>query len=158
MEAADEPSVWVLDAGDLEIDRSARLARALARRGAATRALGSRWCVALPPSFDAERWRRRVERRLGRPVEERANCDVAWFPLGHGYAAVLVEPPAEDLEGWLDGAGLQYREIRRPSGGEAVVRVCVPLAALASPGGFADDLRGGGFEVRAMYEVGACYR
>lgn len=159
MEAAEAPAhVWVVDAGDTELDRSERVARRARRQGAEVQALGSRWCVALPEGFDEARWRRRVERRLGRPAEERANCDVAWFPLGRGYAAVLVEPPADALEDWLDGAGLSYRELRRPSSPDDVVRVCVPLGALASSVAFAEDLRADGYLVRAMYEVGGCYR
>ena len=104
MEAAEAPAhVWVVDAGDTELDRSERVARRARRQGAEVRALGSRWCVALPEGFDEARWRRRVERRLGRPAEERADCDVAWFPLGRGYAA---------------GMGMTYDSLMAGSGDE----------------------------------------
>ena len=53
MEAAEAPAhVWVVDAGDTELDRSERVARRARRQGAEVRALGSRWCVALPEGFD----------------------------------------------------------------------------------------------------------
>jgi hypothetical protein len=146
--------VWVLDSGT-DLDRADRVAKWLERRDVEVAALGSSWCVTVPASVDAVRLQRRTERRLGAQVEDRANCDVAWFPLGRGYAAVLVGPPANGVEDWLDTTGLTYREVRRPSDPERVVRVCVPLMGLPSTVAFADDLRGAGYEVRAMYEVAA---
>jgi hypothetical protein len=150
--------VWVLDTSSVSLDRVERLARKLGRRGAALTPLGSRWCVGLPEGVDRARWKRRAERRLGAEVEVRANCDVAWFPLGRGYAAVLVGAPGDGVETWLDRAGLPYREVRRPSDPDQVVRVCVPLAALPSTVAFAEDLRAAGYDVQGMYEVGGCYR
>lgn len=158
MEVGEPEAVWVLDTPGPAIDAAERIARTLGRRGAEVRPLGSRWCVTLPADLDAARWRRRAERRLGAPIEERASCDVAWFPLGRGYAAVLVGAPGDGLEAWLDAAGLPYRELRRPSDPDDPLRLCVPLSALPSPGGFGDALRSAGYEVRAMYEVGGCAR
>ncbi len=158
MGPADAAAVWVIDTPGPDLSPSARAARRLGRRGAEVVPLGSRWCVTLPDGLDRERWRRRTERRAGAPVEERASCDVAWFPLGRGYAAVLIGPPANALEAWLDGAGLPYRELRRPSDPDETLRLCVPLLALPSTVAFAEDLRADGYEVRGMYEVGGCHR
>ena len=157
LDLAPPPAVWVLDTG-ASLDRADRAAERLAKQGATVSPLGSRWCIELPSTVDHAKLRRRTERWLGGPVEERANCDVAWFPLGRGYAAVLVEPPANGLEDWLDGAGLTYREVRRPSDAEQVLRVCVPLSGLASSVAFAQDLGEAGYGVRSMYEVGGCFR
>jgi len=113
-------------------------------------------CVVLeePPV----RLERRVARRLGRPVEERRDCDVAWFPLGRGWIGMLIEPPATALDELLDAAALPYVEVRRPSDATLPIRMCVAQAALRHPMALADHLSSEGVSVRAVYEVGGCSR
>lgn len=114
-------------------------------------------CVALeaePPS----QVRRKVERRLGQPVELRLDCEVAHYPLGRGYVVLTVQPPAEILEETLDAMKPAYHEVIRPADPQMAVRVCMPKLAVADPVSLAEALKAHGIGVLAVYEVGGCRR
>jgi hypothetical protein len=151
------PSVaWVLDQPDL--DRSRRLATKVeAWTGLAAQPLGSRWCVAFPDP-PSSLLLRKVTRRQGTPPEERRDCDVAWFPMGRGYLAAIVEPPGVGVEEVLGGLHLGFQEVRRSSDPAQPIRVCAPMGAIGEPWMFSQHLVDNGLVVRAMYDVGACAR
>lgn len=151
-----EAAVWVLDGG-ADLGRERRAAEKLAKRGGALTTLGSRFCVTFPDGVDPK-LKRKAGRWLGAEIEERADCDVAWFPLGRGYAAVMVEPPADGIDGMLGTLGLGYVEIRRAADPAAAIRVCVPMATIGDPAGFSAALQAWGYAVKSMYEVGGCNR
>ena len=100
----------------------------------------------------------RLARKLGHAPEARHNCDVAWFPLGGGWLAFLLEPPAEELEQALSVTTLPYHEIYRSIGGDHAVRLCTAKGGVSDPAAFAEDLTARGFPVRSFYEVGGCTR
>jgi hypothetical protein len=116
-----------------------------------------RVCVPLevPPST---KLRQRVERRLGRPVEVRLDCEVAWYPLGRGYVVLTVQPPAEALPTALDELSPAFSEIVFPADPQAPVRVCLPKMAVADPLALAEALEAQGIGILAVYEVGGCRR
>lgn len=145
----------------LESDHLGRLARAtrLAQRAEPTRVVAMsprRTCVEFD---DADpRLLLRLTRRLGHSPEARDNCDVAWFPLGLGWIAVLIEQPAPELDAALDQVGLPYQDVRRSADPTAPIRLCAARAAVGDPLELADDLESHELVVRAVYEVGACMR
>jgi hypothetical protein len=114
-------------------------------------------CVPLgvPPS---EKIRKRVERRLGHPVEVRMDCEVAWYPLGRGYVVLTVQPPAEALPVALEELSPAYSEIVFPADPQAAVRVCLPKLAVADPLALAEAMKAQGIGVLATYVVGGCRR
>ncbi|HHO52834.1 MAG TPA: hypothetical protein ENK18_18645 [Deltaproteobacteria bacterium] len=116
--------------------------------------------VCVQPTAPSDRILRRLTRILGHPPEERLDCDVAWFPLGRGWIAVLVEPPADRLGVLLDRIELPYVDVRRPVQGPGLdpIRICVIRTALREPLELARALHEGGLVVRSTYEVGGCTR
>lgn len=138
-----------------------RVSRAVkvARKAEATRIvpLGpTTVCVELPESDP--RTVLRLTRRLRHSPESRSNCDVAWYPLGLGWIALLIEPPAEELESALEAVALPYHDVRRGGEPTAAVRLCASRAAVGDPLELADELERHGVVVRAVYEVGGCER
>lgn len=149
-------SAFVLESPHLK-----RVSRAVkvARKAEATRivALGpARVCVELPEADP--RIVLRMTRRLKHSPESRDNCDVAWFPLGLGWIALLIEQPAPDLEAALQAVALPYQDVRRSDDPAVPVRLCASRAAVGDPLELADELEAHGLVVRAVYEVGACER
>jgi hypothetical protein len=153
MDGAEPPvTAWVLEAP------TNRALRAAARAEGEPVPLGpTTFCVPLAGG-PSEVVRRRVERRLGAPVEARANCDVAWYPVGRGYVALVVGAPADGLEEALDAWSPAYREVNRPLDPAARVRVCLPAGAVADPLALGADLRAQGYTVFGTWAVGACRR
>ncbi len=149
---------WVLESASPR--RLARAAR-IVERAADTQATAigpQQLCAAL--DAPDERLRRRVARQLEHPPEERLDCDVAQFPLGRGWVAVVVESPAKGLAAALEAADLAYVDVRWPIQEIALapVRVCVAKAALVEPMALAHHIEAHGDVVRAVYEVGGCVR
>ena len=100
----------------------------------------------------------RLARRLGHPPEARLTCDVAWFPLGRGWIALLVEPPAEGLAVAIQAIGVPASQVTRSLDGSAPVRVCASRAAVGDPVALAAQLEDRAYDVLGVYEVGGCVR
>ena len=157
VDAGSAPSAWVLEAEGRALKRAVRATKALDPQRVV--ALGERAvCVqlgagALPPS-------RKVERRLGHPVESRLDCDVARYAEGRGYYVLLVgRPDVEDgLDAVLDAEGLAYRETVRTAVVDEPARVCVPTAAVVDLRSLSEAIGTAGLPLVAIYEVGACSR
>jgi hypothetical protein len=147
---------WVLEGAPAEVRSAERALRHVVLTR--TVALGAGGvCVEWKddPTDDA---RARVERRLGHPIEARANCDVARYPLGRGYVLILVRGAAEGLEDALDAEHPMYREIVRPASPDDPVRVCLPALSVGDPQQVLADLRSDGFDLLSAYEIGGCRR
>ncbi|MCB9699374.1 MAG: hypothetical protein H6738_21510 [Alphaproteobacteria bacterium] len=157
MDAAEPVSAWVLEA-----DEPARLrhARNLVRTQAeVVREVGLGGDVLCLEAKGADpRLAARLNRVLGHPAERRMDCDVARFPLGRGWVAVVLEPPALDLEPALDALGLTFRQVSVSSELGVPATVCTPRAAIADADALRLDLIELGQVVRAVYEVGGCAR
>jgi hypothetical protein len=155
---AGAPSAWVLEAkAPGALRRAVRATKALEPER--TVALGERTvCVQL--GADAPPPPRRLERRLGHPVEARLDCDVARYAMGRGYYVLLVGRTDEDdgLDAVLDAEGLAYRETVRASTLGEPTRVCVPVPAVADLEALSVAIRSAGLPMVAIYEVGACSR
>lgn len=153
----DADAAWVLEAEGRALKRAVRATKALDPERIV--AVGeSAVCVQLgeaapPPP-------RKVERRLGHPVESRLDCDVARYAQGRGYYVLLVgRLDVEDgLDALLDAEGLAYRETVRTSVLEEPARVCVPVAAVVDLRALSDAIVSAGLPLVAVYEVGACSR
>ena len=100
----------------------------------------------------------RIARRLGHPPEARADCDVAWFPLGRGWIALVVDTPSDGLNDAVESLSIPAVQIRRRVGDDGPATVCGTVAAIPDPNAVADHLEARGLAVRAMYEVGGCDR
>ena len=151
-------SAWVLESEESgALRRAVRATRALDPERTVT--LDERTvCVQLgdePPLPP-----RRVERRLGHPVETRMDCDVARYAEGRGYYVLIVGRPDVDdgLDAILDAEGLAYREIVRTSLLADPARVCVPVPAVVDLEALSVAIRSAGLPMLAIYEVGACSR
>lgn len=154
--ASAQGAAFVLESDDLR-----RLSRAVrvARRAEATRILAMtprRTCVELDEP--EPKVVLRLSRRLGRSPEARDNCDIAWFPLGLGWIAVLIEPPADTLDEALDAIALPYQDVRRSTDPNQPIRLCASRMAVGDPLELTDELEAYALQVRAVYEVGACTR
>lgn len=142
---------------DRQLKRAVRIAK---RADAETIEALDAHSVCVGGTEPSERLTRRLTRILGHPPEERLDCDVARFPLGRGWIAMVIEPPAETLEALIEQAQLPYVDVRRPIQGAAAapIRVCVARTALREPLELARTLDAGGVIVRSTYEVGGCAR
>ena len=151
-------AAWVLAAATMHDLKSAlRAAEDLPHRR--TVSLGEA-TACLEFEGDAPAVPRRVERRLGHPVEARMDCDVASYRSGRGYLVffVYIDERVDALDALLDDWGLGYREVTRTSLASDAVRVCTPLAAVADRETLSRALVDAGFLTGAIYEVGACSR
>jgi hypothetical protein len=154
---ADAPSAWVLEADGRALKRAVRATRALDPERVVP--LDER-AVCVQLGADAPAPPKRLERRLGHPVEPRLDCDVARYAAGRGYYVLLVGrlEPQDGLDAVLDAEGLAYRETVRTSILEEPARVCVPVPAVADLEGLSVAIRSAGLPLVAIYEVGACSR
>lgn len=147
-------AAWVIEAEDpRDVQRALRVMKAEEARWIAETIA----CVA-PGEPPGPKIERKVERKIGHEVELRLDCGVAFFPLGRGYVALTIEPPAMALEELIDGMRFAYHELIRPANLEEPVRVCLPLRAVADPLSLAEALKDQGIGVLAVYEVGGCRR
>lgn len=156
MDAAEPVSAWVLEAEEPGRLRHARHLVLTHAEVVREEAFGDVLC--LEASGADPRLATRLERVLDHPVERRMDCDVARFPLGRGWVAVILEPPALDLEPALDALGLTFHHVMVPSDLVSPATLCTPRAAVADPDALRDDLIELGQVVRAIYEVGGCTR
>jgi hypothetical protein len=102
-----------------------------------------------------ERWMARAGRRLGVPLEARADCAVARYPVGQGwYAAVLGSDVR--LEERVDSAldGLSMSVLAQPLDGRSA-SLCVS-ALQVSVDQLSARLSTAGLAVEGIYEVGSC--
>lgn len=154
--AAAAQGAWVLEA---DTDRNLRYALRPVSRADPERVVSIdpfTTCVEL--EAHSERLERKITRRLGRPPEERLDCDVAWFGMGRGWIGMVLGQPADGLEAALATSALAYVEVIRPSNAALPVRLCVARGSLPEPMELAHHLGDANLSVRAVYEVGSCRR
>ena len=132
-----------------------RVVRQAEKRGAVveTVAKGVR-CLRFEEAPDPV-WIERAGRRLDAPLESRATCAVARYPLGQGYYAAMVAADP-DLDAKADVAleGLSMSVLARPLDGRpstlCVSRLQVSVEQLG------DRMRAADLSVLGIYEVGSC--
>jgi len=156
---ASEPEpdpVWVArtDGPLRQLDRVVRQAR---RRGATVVpvSVGARCLV-----FDEDQpldpdWQRRVERRLGSPLEQRLSCSIARYPMGRGWVvAELQADPQLDRRVRDVTAPLTMSVLTQPLDGRPA-SLCVSKLQV-QPQALRADLEATGVVVQGLYEVGGC--
>jgi hypothetical protein len=153
-EEAVETGVWVASIG-FPGPRLDRVVRQAERMGAEVEpvAAGIR-CLRFPSAPDPE-WVERSGRRLGIPLEPRANCSVARYPAGEGWWLAVMAPDREleeRIEASLGPLGMSV--LAQPLDGRPASLCVSSLQVTRSL--LVERLQLGGIDVQGVFSVGSC--
>mgnify|MGYP000094001195 CR=1 FL=1 len=155
--SAEEPAVqgvWVAAAGfpGPKLDRVVRQAQ---RLGADVEPVSANIRCLRFPEVPDELWLERSGRRLGIPLEHRANCSVARYPEGEGWwLAVMASAPEleERIEASLGPLGMSV--LAQPMDGRPS-SLCVSAMQITKAR-LHEGLQQGGLAVEGVFTVGSC--
>ena len=147
--------VWVAST-DGSLQRFDRLMQRAERRGVQVEPLhlGAR-CLTFDGEGPDPKWQRRIERKLGRPLQERLDCAIARYPMGRGWVVAVVGPHS-DLKARVADVvrPLTMSVVTEPLDGRPAT-VCVSGLQMEYAR-LKHDLQVVGLFVEGVYEVGGC--